>query len=91
MMMHKKLQKILAIALMTSFFSTSFLMGVSEAAPARHAGGQRPAQTQQVRPVHKSSSGHAIPDIRARPFTRTFPNSRVLACTGAHSITRRNL
>ena len=62
MMMHKKLQKILAIALMTSFFSTSFLMGVSEAAPARHAGGQRPAQTQQVRPVHKSSSGH-----QARP------------------------
>ena len=62
MMMHKKLQKILAIALMTSFFSTSFLMGVSEAAPARHAGGQRPPQTQQVRPVHKSSSGH-----QARP------------------------
>ena len=62
MMMHKKLQKILAIALMTSFFSTSFIMGVSEAAPARHAGGQRPAQTQQVRPVHKSSSGH-----QARP------------------------
>ena len=47
---------------MTSFFSTSFLMGVSEAAPARHAGGQRPPQTQQVRPVHKSSSGH-----QARP------------------------
>ena len=47
MMMHKKLQKILAIALMTSFFSTSFIMGVSEAAPARHAGGQRPPQTQQ--------------------------------------------
>lgn len=62
MMMRKKLQKILAIALMTSFFSTSFLMGVSEAAPARHAGGQRPPQTQQVRPVHKSSSGH-----QARP------------------------
>ena len=62
MMMHKKLQKLLAIALMTSFFSTSFLMGVSEAAPARHAGGQRPPQTQQVRPVHKSSSGH-----QARP------------------------
>ena len=47
---------------MTSFFSTSFIMGVSEAAPARHAGGQRPPQTQQVRPVHKSSSGH-----QARP------------------------
>ena len=62
MMMRKKLQKILAIALMTSFFSTSFLMGVSEAAPARHAGGQCPPQTQQVRPVHKSSSGH-----QARP------------------------
>ena len=58
MMLRKKLQKILAIALMTSFFSTSFLMGVSEAAPARHAGGQRPPQTQLVRPVHKSSSGH---------------------------------
>jgi hypothetical protein len=58
MMMHKRLQKVLAIALMTSFFSTSFIMGVSEAAPARHAGGQRPAQTQQVRPVQKSSSGH---------------------------------
>lgn len=62
MMMHKKLQKVLAVALMTSFFSTSFIMGVSEAAPARHAGGQRPAQTQQIRPVHKSSSGH-----QARP------------------------
>ena len=62
MMMHKKLQKVLAVALMTSFFSTSFIMGVSEAAPARHAGGQRPAQTQQVRPVHKSSPGH-----QARP------------------------
>ena len=45
MMMHKKLQKVLAVALMTSFFSTSFIMGVSEAAPARHAGGQRPEQT----------------------------------------------
>ena len=62
MMMHKKLQKILAVALMTSFFSTSFIMGVSEAAPARQAGGQRPAQAQQYRPVPKSSSGQ-----QARP------------------------
>ena len=91
MMMHKKLQKILAIALMTSFFSTSFLMGVSEAAPARHAGGQRPAQTQQVRPVHKSSSGHQARPAMHRSNPGHFPNSRVLACTGAHSITRRNL
>lgn len=75
MMMHKKLQKVLAVALMTSFFSTSFVMGVSEAAPARHAGGQRPAQTQQVRPVqksshqarpamHKSNPGHQGPAVR---------------------------
>ena len=58
-MMHKKLQKVLAIALMTSFFSTSFIMGVSEAAPARHAGGWGQAQEQRVRPtVHRQSSGH---------------------------------
>lgn len=61
MMMHKKLQKVLAVALMTSFFSTSFIMGVSEAAAARHAGGQRPAQTQQIRPVPKSTGHQARP------------------------------
>ena len=92
MMMHKKLQKILAIALMTSFFSTSFLMGVSEAAPARHAGGQRPAQTQQVRPVHKSSSGHqARPAMHRSNPGHQGPAVHKKACTGAHSITRRNL
>ena len=51
MMMHKKLQKVLAIALMTSFFSTSFIMGVSEAAPVRHGGGWGHAQEQRVRPA----------------------------------------
>lgn len=57
MMLHKKLQKVLAIALMTSFFTTSFVMGVSEAAPARHYGGYGQAQ-QQVRPaVQRSSHG----------------------------------
>ena len=43
---------------MTSFFSTSFLMGVSEAAPARHAGHQaRPA-------MHRSNPGHHGPAVR---------------------------
>ena len=78
MMMHKKLQKVLAVALMTSFFSTSFIMGVSEAAPARHAGGQRPAQTQQIRPEHRSTSQQArptshqgAPKHQSRPMQRS--------------------
>ncbi len=81
MMMHKKLQKVLAIALMTSFFSTSFVMGVSEAAPARQGGGQRPAQSQQVRPVPKSNGQQARPSAhqgaprqQSRPMQRNTPN-----------------
>ena len=80
MMMRKKLQKVLAIALMTSFFSTSFVMGVSEAAPARQAGGQRPAQSQQVRPMQKSTGHHArpthqgAPRQQSRPMQRNTPN-----------------
>ena len=80
MMMQKKLQKVLAIALMTSFFSTSFVMGVSEAAPARQAGGQRPAQSQQVRPMQKSTGQHArpthqgAPRQQSRPMHRNTPN-----------------
>ena len=80
MMMHKKLQKVLAIALMTSFFSTSFIMGVSEAAPARQGGGQRPAQSQQVRPVPKSNGQQARPSAhqgaprqQSRPMQRNTP------------------
>ena len=58
MKMQKRLQKILAVALMTSFLSTSFVMGVSEAASVRHNnGGKTPAQHQQIRPVKKSASG----------------------------------
>ena len=81
-MMHKKLQKVLAIALMTSFFSTSFVMGISEAAPARPSGGQKPAQTQQIRPEQRSSSGHqsrpsmqqGAPRQQSRPMQRSNSN-----------------
>ena len=77
MTISKKLQKILALTLMTSFLSTSFLMGVSEAASARHNGGGRPpAHSRQIQretqrgpsvhqmkaPMQKHSSGH-----QARP------------------------
>ena len=77
MTISKKLQKILALTLMTSFLSTSFLMGVSEAASARHNGGGRPpAHARQIQretqrgpsvhqmkaPMQKHSSGH-----QARP------------------------
>lgn len=78
MKMHKNLQKVLAVALMTSFFSTSFIMGVSEAAPGRHFGGQRPAQTQQVRPVSRSAGHQARPAVyqgtyrqQSRPMQRS--------------------
>ena len=57
-MMYKKLQKVLAVALMTSFLSTSFLVGVSEAAAASHNGGRGPAQHQQIRPQKRSAPQH---------------------------------
>ena len=61
MTISKKLQKILAVTLMTSFLSTSFVMGVSEAAAARPSGGRPPAQSQQVRPeTRKGPSGHQM-------------------------------
>ena len=62
MTISKKLQKILAVTLMTSFLSTSFVMGVSEAAAARpNGGGRPPAQSQQIRPeTRKGPSGHQM-------------------------------
>ena len=62
MTISKKLQKILALTLMTSFLSTSCVMGVSEAAAARPNGGGRPqAQSQQIRPeTRKGPSGHQM-------------------------------
>ena len=61
MTISKKLQKILAVTLMTSFLSTSFVMGVSEAAAARPSGGRPPAQSQQIRPeTRKGPSGHQM-------------------------------
>ena len=60
-MMYKKLQKVLAVALMTSFLSSSFVVGVSEAAAASHNAGRGPAQ-QQVRPTQKSA-----PQQKAQP------------------------
>ena len=77
-MMYKKLQKVLAVALMTSFFSTSFIMGVSEAAPARQAGGQRPAQNQQIRPQQRSSSGQQArpPMQQGTPRQQSHPMQR---------------
>ena len=81
-MMYKKLQKILAVTLMTSFLSTSMALGISEAAPARHDSGRGPAQQQQIRPeqkgkapqakpaMQKGSSGHAQPAMQ-----RTNPGS----------------
>ena len=75
MKMQKKLQKILAVALMTSFLSTSFVMGVSEAAPARPGnGGKSPAQQQQIRPVKKSSSGnHGVSAHKTGPVHQVKP------------------
>ena len=73
MTISKKLQKILAVTLMASFLSTSFVMGVSEAAAARPSGGGKPpAQSQKIRretqrgpsahqmkaPMQRQSSGH---------------------------------
>ena len=62
MTISKKLQKILAVTLMTSFLSTSFVMGVSEAAAARpNGGGRPPAQSQQIRrETQKGPSGHQM-------------------------------
>ena len=61
MTISKKLQKILAVTLMTSFLSTSFVMGVSEAAAARPSGGRPPAQSQQIRrETQKGPSGHQM-------------------------------
>ena len=62
MTISKKLQKILAVTLMTSFLSTSFVMGVSEAAAARpNGGGRPPAQSQQIQPeTRKGPSGHQM-------------------------------
>ena len=52
----------MAVTLMTSFLSTSFVMGVSEAAAARpNGGGRPPAQSQQIRPeTRKGPSGHQM-------------------------------
>ena len=75
-MMYKKLQKVLAVALMTSFLSTSFLVGVSEAAAASHNGGRGPAQHQQIRPQKRSAPQHkaqpmahkSAPQHKAQPM-----------------------
>ena len=65
MTMKQRLQKVLAVALMTSFLSTSFVMGVSEAAAAApRGGGKSPSQSQQIRPaVQKSGGNHAKPAV----------------------------
>ena len=87
MTISKKLQKILAVTLMTSFLSTSFVMGVSEAAAVRHNGGGRPpAQSQQIRPeTRKGPSGHQMkapmqrqsPGHQARPAVHKAPAQRM--------------
>ena len=89
MTISKKLQKILAVTLMASFLSTSFVMGVSEAAAARPSGGGKPpAQSQKIRretqrgpsahqmkaPMQRQSSGHqARPSVHKSPVQRTQP------------------
>lgn len=62
-MMNNRFQKVLAVALMTGFLSTSISMGISEAAPAPHRmPGPGPAHHQQVRPsVHKVGPVHHAP------------------------------
>ena len=87
MTISKKLQKILAVTLMTSFLSTSFVMGVSEAASAHHNGGGRPpAQSQQIRrEAPRSTSGHQMkapmqrqsPGHQARPAVHKAPAQRM--------------
>lgn len=56
-MMFKRMQKILAVALTTSFLTTSMIAGIAEAAPPRHSGGRGTAQTQQVRPERRGNWG----------------------------------
>ena len=87
MTISKKLQKILAVTLMTSFLSTSFVMGVSEAAAVRHnGGGSPPAQSRQIRPeTRKGPSGHQMkapmqrqsPGHQARPAVHKAPAQRM--------------
>ena len=88
MTISKKLQKILAVTLMTSFLSTSFVMGVSEAAAARpNGGGRPPAQSQQIRrETQKGPSGHQMKapmqrqrsDHQARPAVhKSAPTQRM--------------
>ena len=87
MTISKKLQKILAVTLMTSFLSTSFVMGVSEAASAHHNGGGRPpVQSQQIRrETPRSTYGHQMkapmqrqsPGHQARPAVHKAPAQRM--------------
>ena len=88
MTISKKLQKLLAVTLMTSFLSTSFVMGVSEAAAARpNGGGRPPAQSQQIRrETQKGPSGHQMKapmqrqrsDHQARPAVhKSAPTQRM--------------
>lgn len=60
-MMNNKFQKVLAVALMTGFLTTSIGMGISEAAPIPHRN-PAPAHHQQMRPpVHKVGPVHHAP------------------------------
>jgi len=81
-MMNNKFKKVLAVALMTGFLTTSIGLGISEAAPAKYRPTSGPSHHQQMRPhVHKAGPArhahvHRAPGMYARGPVHHAPAHR---------------
>ena len=75
MKMHKRLQKILAVALMTGVLSTSFVMGVSEAASVRQVkpAAQKNTQLHKTQSTHKPGSAHKVQPLHKNGSNHNGP------------------